>query len=208
MALTVVLKGSATSGNYGHAGRPGKRGGSTRRHNLVIATYKDTRPGYRKPTDKEIEVYYNAINNLSEGIQKIRPSNERITLTIKDNAAVAFGPAVELDAKYLIKAGRGWRMTAEHEYIHTLVANNKKLNKIEYEYHPPFLYAHAAHYGDDMWTVLNEQFTMTMTAHDDDPDVWLDRVMHIESYERVHTKEEAQSQIDSITDYLKRVKLW
>lgn len=65
----IVTKGSSTSGNYGHSGRPGKRGGSTARNNApvpdklrVMASREEYIDGYILSKDKSVPL--DIINKL------------------------------------------------------------------------------------------------------------------------------------------------
>lgn len=52
--LCLILKGSASSGNYGHAGVPGQRGGSAPGGNagpVTVQTAKPDKPGFKIPNE-------------------------------------------------------------------------------------------------------------------------------------------------------------
>jgi hypothetical protein len=76
----TVLRGSAGSGNYGHDGRPGKKGGSTRGGGLRrIGAKKDTPPGDRKKAAREFrdkrKVKKNGFKDRNEALAWIDSQN-------------------------------------------------------------------------------------------------------------------------------------
>lgn len=56
----IVVKGGPTSGNYGHAGRPGKVGGSTSERLAEIKTYAGYKAHAKNPYTGDYNVLYDA----------------------------------------------------------------------------------------------------------------------------------------------------
>lgn len=213
----VELKGGPGSGNFEHAGRPGQVGGSSseygKKHELKVETFsgRSFKHGERVPTSDEVNGFIRAVEALPEAIQKLRPLNDKVTLTVQSGVAQCYGPFITLDEKYLKGFGEGWGMVAEHEYLHSLTANNKKINQtIQRKYKPPFYYQHAQAHGNDIWGKNGEQFVMVMTAYHPNESEWVSKVKMIESYDDAtpHGIEAAQGQVNAVKDYLRGVKLW
>ena len=217
MKVIIRLKGGKGSGFKGHAGRPGIGVGGSAPANTKSFTirtlegYSRMRIGERVPTAKEIDTFKNAVSSLSPEIQALRPYKEDILLSVEDGRAESYGSSIYLDEKYLRGFGEGWGLTAEHEYIHTIInTNNGKISKyLERKYKPPYFYRHTDRYGEDMFSKLGEQLVMNLTAFNHDRNIWRDNLMKVERYAgRIHTSEEAQSQIDAIDSFLKGIGLW
>ena len=209
----VISKGGKGSGHFGHSGRPGEVGGSSPGGGRLfeirtLAGYPNLRHGERVPTDEELQIVRTAIQNLPSEIQALRPPRERIMVTVEKDAAEAYGTSIYIDERYLRGSGRDYGSIIEHEYIHTIVAGNRKIDRtIQRDYQPPYLYAHAEG-GQGTWGQLNEQFTMVMTAFDSDESVWREQVKAIENYHREQQDWDAQDQIEAVKNYLKGLKLW
>ena len=174
---------------------------------LIINTYSADRyfEGERAPTNNELSLIQAKIRSLSPELQRLRPDNDEVWVTIENGKADTRGNRISIDEKWLRPDG----MVMEHEYLHSVISNNQLLDEtIMDRYSPPWMYRHTNIYGNDYWSANAEQLVMNLTAFDSNREKWIDNVMQIEKAFVPKSRSMAIEQIEAVEKYLKEIGIW
>lgn len=213
--LSSVSEGGPGSGNFGHSGRTGQRGGSGSRSfgdklNIVIFDRSVMRSGERSPTGTEVQAFRDAVSDLDPAIQALGQP-QGLFLSVEPGRAESSGASIYLDEKYLYSTSS----VAQHEYIHTAVNFNDKIDStIAVEYNPPRIYQHAekaASYmrdEDRAYFQHGEQLVMNLTWYHPDRDRWIGLVKATEQSHYKMSWAEATAQVDAVSNYLTKIGVW
>jgi SPP1 gp7 family putative phage head morphogenesis protein len=190
---------------------------------LPEINYHPTMGGQRIPTETEYKIINNRILSMNPSIRALEPIDDIYRMARKLNGEyIALDDYVDIAIlEYTsingsaFSTGRGMYFLEEyigtpvqdHEYIHTLTYRNIALrDALEEKYKPPKLFLHAKGASN----IHSEQFTMIMTAYDDDKEKWINNLIDIGKYEyeEESTYEISKSQVDEIKRLLKGIGIW
>jgi hypothetical protein len=174
---------------------------------LIVNTYPEDRlyKSERNPTEAEIANFKNIVDDLPPSLQRIRPTNDDIWVTVERGRAEARGNRILIDGKFLTPNSQ----VAKHEYLHTAITNNKAIdNTIIDKYEPPRIFKHADVHGLDIQSANGENLVMNLSAFDENRDIWISQVKSIESWVRVQSTADALMQVEAVEEYLQLIGLW
>lgn len=204
-------KGGPGSGHWGHAGRPGKRGGSapSKKGEAKVQIWRVSEKLYRhyglvEPSTKEEQAFLEAINDLPENVRKLWKGDA-------NDPILAIGPdrftAYHHGDWTVVPKGEAGGLVAQHEFLHQLVSQyyiKENLSK----YKPETLFSHA---GDWANNPAEEDLAMMLTLYKPSPSAWAKELVR-SNETLVGGKElrllDAKSKVKIATEFLEQVGGW
>ena len=214
LKVRATLKGGPGSGHFGHAGRPGKVGGSTTSGKSLNVPVRELDDGaysvfdYIKPTADDYRKFNNAIDELPEDIKKLWTGEDGDTIL-----------AIMPGEKYYAKSSGNWVIlgefnqdsTIQHEFIHRIINQSHIIGEIT-SYNPgDHIWHHANDYASDIYNMLNEDLTMTLGHYHPNIDDWVDDMVkngdYLQGYKHI-TNDIARDKALRVIDFFARTELW
>ncbi len=128
--------------------------------------------GYRNTTRLELTEFTRAINQLDAEVLDLWKAQRQLLVVVKDGEQVV---GKFHNGWVILDSGSLGGTIAQHEFVHGIISQPYIARNI-YKYTPGELFDHARA-APDMDYQLREDITMMLSAHDPDPDKWVQNLM-------------------------------
>jgi hypothetical protein len=155
----------------------------------------------------ELTAFTRSINQLDAEVLELWKAERQLLVVVKDGE------------KVVGKFNNGWIILdsesmggtiAQHEFIHGIV-DQPSIGRLIHNYGPGELFDHARAATNRDYQ-LREDLTMMLSAHDPDPDKWVQNLLGRYSDDIRHGKrmdeETARRKVKSVRDFLSHIGAW